>query len=290
MSRLHLICLHLLGALVLGQISNANAQVRTPASEVFVTPAEAAILVENGAAFLDARSLEQYSSSHPAGAVHVDWQWFSDPAELGRLNDDLGELASRFRTLGVGFGPVVLIGDWDSGWGEEGRLFWTLEALGHSDAHIVAGGFGGWTSDGLPVHQQVEHAEPGDFSPRLDPDVVADLSRVEDWVANSNGQLIDVRSAAEFEGATPYGEARGGHIPGAQNVAWSRFFEGGELVGASTVVGFFGEARDTPITLYCTGGVRSAFVYAVLRSLGYEDVRNYAGSWWEYAASEPSAD
>jgi thiosulfate/3-mercaptopyruvate sulfurtransferase len=34
---------------------------------------------------------------------------------------------------------------------------------------------------------------------------------------------------------------------------------------------------------YCTGGVRSAWLYFVLRIAGYEHVRNYPGSWWEWS-------
>ena len=52
------------------------------------------------------------------------------------------------------------------------------------------------------------------------------------------------------------------------------------------VVGLVGAPLDRPVVTYCTGGVRSAFVAAALTSAGYVDVRNYAGSWWEYAATE----
>jgi len=34
---------------------------------------------------------------------------------------------------------------------------------------------------------------------------------------------------------------------------------------------------------YCTGGVRSAMAWVLLRDAGYQDVRNYDGSWWEWA-------
>lgn len=34
---------------------------------------------------------------------------------------------------------------------------------------------------------------------------------------------------------------------------------------------------------YCTGGVRSAWLWFVLKVVGFERVRNYAGSWWEWS-------
>ena len=38
---------------------------------------------------------------------------------------------------------------------------------------------------------------------------------------------------------------------------------------------------------YCTGGVRSAEAWTMLRALGYADVRNYDGSWFEWSADNP---
>jgi thiosulfate/3-mercaptopyruvate sulfurtransferase len=42
---------------------------------------------------------------------------------------------------------------------------------------------------------------------------------------------------------------------------------------------------DTPIAAYCTGGVRSAFFVAVLVDLGFNSIKNYAGSMWEWSAA-----
>ena len=44
--------------------------------------------------------------------------------------------------------------------------------------------------------------------------------------------------------------------------------------------------EDSEIVTYCTGGVRSAFVQAVLVHYGYSNVRNYDGSWWEWSQEE----
>jgi thiosulfate/3-mercaptopyruvate sulfurtransferase len=37
------------------------------------------------------------------------------------------------------------------------------------------------------------------------------------------------------------------------------------------------------VICYCTGGVRSAWLYVVLKLVGYQKVRNYPGSWWEWS-------
>jgi thiosulfate/3-mercaptopyruvate sulfurtransferase len=102
--------------------------------------------------------------------------------------------------------------------------------------------------------------------------------------------LLDTRDRREFDGATPYGSAWGGRIPGARHVDWSDFIDGDGLISRESARALLGP-QDQPVVAYCTGGVRSGFVYAVARWAGYDDVANYAGSWWEYSAeTEPPAE
>jgi thiosulfate/3-mercaptopyruvate sulfurtransferase len=46
-----------------------------------------------------------------------------------------------------------------------------------------------------------------------------------------------------------------------------------------------GVGNDTVIIPWCTGGIRSAFLYAVLRWVGLNPVVNYDGSWWDWAGN-----
>jgi thiosulfate/3-mercaptopyruvate sulfurtransferase len=104
---------------------------------------------------------------------------------------------------------------------------------------------------------------------------------------------VDVRSPDEFTGKViaPPGMSetaqRGGHIPGAVSVPWSRaanedgtfksFDELAELYGAQGVT----PGRET--IAYCRIGERSSHTWFVLKYLlGFEQVRNYDGSWTEW--------
>ena len=44
-----------------------------------------------------------------------------------------------------------------------------------------------------------------------------------------------------------------------------------------------GITPDKEIVTYCRSGVRAAHTYLLLRHLGYPRVRNYDGSWLEWA-------
>jgi thiosulfate/3-mercaptopyruvate sulfurtransferase len=105
--------------------------------------------------------------------------------------------------------------------------------------------------------------------------------------------VIDTRSLREFAGATPYGEQRGGHIPGAVHFYFKDLIDTkGYLLPRNQIIdklNHFEIKLDTPIATYCTGGVRSAFFTAVLADLGFTNIKNYPGSMWEWSAAAPSS-
>jgi thiosulfate/3-mercaptopyruvate sulfurtransferase len=106
--------------------------------------------------------------------------------------------------------------------------------------------------------------------------------------------LVDVRSPQEYSGdliAPPgyeqEGAQRGGHIPSAQSIPWAAAVrDDGTFKSADELRELYGAKGVTPdkqVTSYCRIGERSAHTWFVLRELlGYEDVRNYDGSWTEW--------
>jgi thiosulfate/3-mercaptopyruvate sulfurtransferase len=108
--------------------------------------------------------------------------------------------------------------------------------------------------------------------------------------------LIDVRSPGEYSGQLlapenlpQEGAQRGGHIPGAQNVPWatavaenSAFKSADEL---RNIYGSKGVTGGEEVVAYCRIGERSAHTWFVLHELlGYENTRNYDGSWTEWGS------
>ena len=103
-----------------------------------------------------------------------------------------------------------------------------------------------------------------------------------------------MRSPQEFSGdliAPPgyeqEGAQRAGHIPGAKSIPWaSAVRDDGTFKSADELKQLYGDKDVTPdkhVTAYCRIGERSAHTWFVLRELlGYEDVRNYDGSWTEW--------
>jgi thiosulfate/3-mercaptopyruvate sulfurtransferase len=106
----------------------------------------------------------------------------------------------------------------------------------------------------------------------------------------NNPLLIDSREPREFKGATPYGETRGGHLPGAINLHYRALLDArGRLLPRSRLrakLGKLGIKKSQPLIIYCTGGVRSGWLTVVLAHLGYRNVKNYPGSMWQWAARD----
>lgn len=250
-------------------------------------------LIEAGAVVIDARGTDLKDKlGLEKNAISLVWQDLSQPdlPTKGRLIEDDSTLTKKLQALGVSKDlPVVVLGDPANGWGEDGRIAWTLRTLGHTKVVIADGG--------LPAIKRLGALTikppkvPGDF-------VVARTSKWEvrkeelrDRLAQKNTVIFDVREPREFEGKTPYGESRGGHVPGAKGLWYKDFIaKDGQLLPRAEiekVLAAKGVTKDAEIVSYCTGGIRSGWFTTLLNDLGYK-AKNYPGSMWEWSAQAPA--
>ena len=100
---------------------------------------------------------------HIPGAVHSTWHEYSDPNAVpkGLLNTDLGQIERLLRRLGMNQdSDVVIYSNPFDNWGDEGRMFWMLEYLGHKRLRILDGGWVKWTDEKRPFeHGPVSPAD-----------------------------------------------------------------------------------------------------------------------------------
>jgi len=108
--------------------------------------------------------------------------------------------------------------------------------------------------------------------------------------------LVDVRSIDEYTGKRLHmpdypneGALRGGHIPGAKHIPWSRAInpETGAFRSADELNQIYMEENrlnpDEKTIAYCRIGERSSHTWFVLKYLlGFKNVKNYDGSWTEW--------
>ena len=181
--------------------------------------------------------------------------------------------------------PVVVVGDWEAGWGGEGRVCWMLRYLGHAESYVLSGG----VRDYEAAFGLVDGYSPvASASAALWPPLQAEVRATKASVAGSLGAalVIDSRTRREYEDAVEYGVARAGHIAGAVSWPWTGLFEGRSLrpcVALKEAWAALGNLSQ-PVVIYCTGGIRSGFLWAVMEHCGVALAANYDGSAWEWAA------
>lgn len=244
------------------------------------------------AVILDARRAQDYAAGHLPGAVHVTWQSLADmngkPGDTGwgtLLRPE--QLAAAIGALGVSNDShVVIYSASPAGWGEDGRIAWTLRSAGLEKVSILDGGIEAWRRAGGEISTEAIAPQPAQFTLAA-PDVSLSVDKEGVKASLATARIIDSRSPEEFAGAQKYGEARGGHLPGAINIPWTRVFnENGTLLDPATLAAQMRQAGISPedeIIAYCTAGIRSAHLVLALREAGFAKARNYDASFHEWA-------
>lgn len=238
---------------------------------------------------LDARPVPEYEQGHIPGAVSCPAP-ATDDLEANRqgLPLPLDRAQQVFEGAGVNNSSRVIVYD-DQGNRFAARLFYVLEALGHSHVQVLNGGFSKWRSEGLPLTSEVPTLKTGDFTPNPTSSQVVTSSWVVDHLKNPQVVVVDARSPEEFRGEKVEGP-RGGHIPGAVNIEWTRTITPGSIrtfLAGDQLEQIFRASAVTPektVVTYCQMGMRASQIYFVLRLLGYEHVYVYDASWEEWSA------
>jgi thiosulfate/3-mercaptopyruvate sulfurtransferase len=236
-----------------------------------------------------------YAAGHIPGAVHVDWT--SD------LNDQIRRdyiTREGFEKLMSRIGAttdttVVFYGDKNNWWAC--YAFWVFQLFGHTNAKVMDGGRIKWQKESRPLTRDVPAFPPSTYvaADRADTRHRAFRDEVMAHI-EKQGQLVDVRSPEEYAGTRMHmpdypneGALRGGHIPGAKSIPWGKAVnpEDGTFKSADELRKLYCDDNklqpNEPTIAYCRIGERSSHSWFALKYLlGFDNVRNYDGSWTEW--------
>jgi thiosulfate/3-mercaptopyruvate sulfurtransferase len=234
-----------------------------------------------------------YEEGHIPGAVKLHWRDdLQDPVERDLVEKD--EFERLMGSLGIGSDTtLVLYGDKNNWFAA--YAYWYLKIYGHNDVRILDGGRQKWLDENRDLTTDVPQPEPATYSAQdRDESIRTYRDPVREAIGADSHALVDVRSPHEYSGdliAPPgyeqEGAQRGGHIPTAASIPWAQAVrDDGTFKSADDLRQVYAEkgvTDDKSITAYCRIGERSAHTWFVLRELlGYEDVKNYDGSWTEW--------
>lgn len=233
-----------------------------------------------------------YDTGHISGAVKLDWHTeLNDPLTRDYLDGD--GFAKLMDQKGIGReDTVVIYGDRSNWWAT--YAFWVFKLFGHQSVKLLDGGRAKWIADGgeLTKEKPLVVAKNYPVVKRLDSEIRAFRDEVR---AHIGKPLVDVRSLPEYTGERLHmtdfpneGATRGGHIPTAASIPWSKAVLEDETfrpLGELEKLYFedTGFDRNSEFVAYCRIGERSSHSWFVLKYLlGVKDVKNYDGSWTEW--------
>jgi thiosulfate/3-mercaptopyruvate sulfurtransferase len=233
-----------------------------------------------------------YDQGHIPGAA--GWNWTTelcdtlvrDIVPAKKLEELLGRNGIDNKTA------IVLYGDnnnWFAAW-----AFWQLKIYGHEDVRIMDGGRKKWLAETRDLSTDKPTFKAATYKAgKPDLSLRAFLPEVQQASAGKKVSLVDVRSPQEFSGeilappGLPETCQRGGHIPGAKSIPWGKncnddgtFKSFDDLKALYAAQGISG---DEPVIAYCRIGERSSLTWFAMKYLlGFENVKNYDGSWTEW--------
>lgn len=245
---------------------------------------------------IDARGEEEAGKGTVEGAIAMIWQSIA-AVEDGKSGDEMWGtileaevLSERLGNLGINKEKeVILFAAAEDGWGDDGRILWELVAAGFENVKMVDGGYKALVDAGVPTTKTVAKPEKTEVNiTDIDNTHVInteDLKKIYD-----NAKIVDVRADKEYEGGTLYGEAKGGHLPGAIHIRYTDLFnEDSTLKSNDDLTSMFEEAglsKNDTIVTYCTAGIRSAYMQLILEMCGFENTLNYDESYYRWCAVE----
>jgi thiosulfate/3-mercaptopyruvate sulfurtransferase len=234
-----------------------------------------------------------YDKGHIRGAVKIDWKKdLQDPVRRDFV--DREGFAALLSERGISNDDTVILYGGNNNW-FAAYAYWYFKLYGHQNVKLLDGGRKKWELDSRELVTEVPSRPATSYKAQeQDSSIRAFRDEVINAIGNKN--LIDVRSPDEFAGRLlapahlPQEQAqRGGHVPTARNVPWSKAAEDdGTFKSDDALRVLYTEAGvdfGTDTIAYCRIGERSAHTWFVMHELlGQPNVKNYDGSWTEYGS------
>jgi thiosulfate/3-mercaptopyruvate sulfurtransferase len=234
-----------------------------------------------------------YDGGHIRGAVKLDWRKDLQDKVRRDFVDKAG-FEALLSEKGIGNDDLVVLYGGNNNW-FAAYAYWYFKLYGHENVKLLDGGRKKWELDGRELNSDEVKREATSYSAQeQDLSIRAFRDEVVQAIGGSN--FVDVRSPDEFSGKLlapahlPQEQSQvPGHIPGALNVPWAKVAnEDGTFKTEDEIKELYSdEGLDTakPTIAYCRIGERSSIAWFALHELlGYEDVKNYDGSWTEYGS------
>lgn len=272
----------------------------TWAQELVVGTADVEKAMKAGALVWDARDEKDYAEGHIPGAVNI-----GNVAEVFRdaNREDPPSAAAAARIFGsagmdiLNRDVVVYTRKGDPFAYYGARM---VEYYGGRHAKVYHGGLDDWKAAGKPLETSAVKLQPVKLVLTVEGRGTVGNKELIDRVRTGGAQILDTRTVKEYTGED-IRAIRGGHVPGALNVPYEDNWvdpaapakiaakrttsrDGMSLKPRDELRQLYAKLDPAKETIvYCQSGVRASETAAVLRDLGFKDVKVHESSWLGYA-------
>ena len=239
---------------------------------------------------LDARQTPLFLLGHIEGAHHVPRSEFLDKRNgVKSLVPTTTAFEALMEKLGITPETTVVTYAEDNN-PYAARLAWTLRYHGHEKTLVLDGSYEKWSAENRPTSLlPTAAATPSHYRVSTPGKARAEADYVLTQLGNPSVTIWDTRTPQEYAGSDVRAD-RGGHIPGATHLNWTELqheVDGIKVLKSEAeirqLLADHGIRAGNEVIAHCQTGIRSAFATLVLQGLGYRQVKNYDGSWIEWA-------
>lgn len=241
---------------------------------------------------VDGSKSKTYAKAHLPNAMRINHNKLYKDGDVSGIIKSAEELAKFFGDLGISEKTEVVLYD-EGSQKYSSRLYWVLKYLGAENVKILHNNPEEWKKARLMLTSKVPKArKPVTFTPTVNETLYASTDYVFENVKNPNVVLVDVRSAAEYNGEKAVKGDKAGHIPGSINIDYKEFetaakaFKSKEQL--AELAAKHGITPDKEVIFLCKTSVRGAVAYVAFKNvLGYENVKLYDGACAEWCSVHP---
>jgi thiosulfate/3-mercaptopyruvate sulfurtransferase len=255
-------------------------------SRVISVDEASGLIGAKGVVLVDTRNYWRYAEGHIPGAVNLELYAFHwvDTSKAG-LAAFARQMAMLLGAFGIDNEKQVIFYQNNSGY-DAARGVWLLEWMGNRHGRLLDGGLNVWKKKGLALSTHDSEFSRARFRPKLDRRAVSTLDELIRLAGERNAKMVDARSLGEYNGSRRRA-LKAGHIPGALNIEWKRAVRrDGTLKSAKQLREIYkGLSPNDELVTYCQSGYRAAHSWLILKLLGFENVKNYIGSWYEWGSA-----
>jgi len=233
--------------------------------------------------FVDIRTPDRYAAGHIPGAINIPRDQIETPVVSGAIGETKSpeELQVVLSKAGLKYDDrIIVYGEKDEGplaptsGRYAAKIYVSLNELGFEKVHVLDGGVTAWKGE---LSKEATVLPPSDLKLTKVKPVIVDKSYVQQALGNENTFVLDARGSNGFDD---------GHIKGSYNVPIGLFSDANTLTGSvDTLVARLDELgvkKDSEIITTCGWGWAASDLLAVLRDLGYSNIKLYDGSWTEW--------